>query len=1102
MNYLPSKLYNKGEIVIHNGVAYEATKPSMGQHPTNTKFWAVYTDSVGFFNARKGDKEIKADLYSASKPYKTGDAVSYKGVVYRAEKPSSGKNPLDNPKNWSILWEENKALPILPQEEDKPLIILKEQDPIKSKDVAMVVVHQHGFDGRDGVQGPQGLRGIQGEKGDKGDTGECGERGPQGEQGNVGPKGDKGDTGPQGPAGPAGPSGGSGRSILGGSSNKFRLKSSGEGVSLISGVALPAAAKLKDLEAGSNVTFTVTDGKIRINATGGGGGGGGHVIQEQGTPLTQRTNLNFVGAEITATDDAGNDATVVTVDLSAYTPTSGFATVAFSGDYTDLINTPSIPSQYTDEMAQDATAALIQNGTGITWSYNDGLNTLTPTVTVSQYTDEMAQDAVGGMVDASLVYVDGTPLLSRAALTGDVTASQGSNALTLATVNSNVGAFGSATQVATFTTNAKGLITAAGNTSIAIPSSQVTDFTEAAQDAIGNILVDSAEIDFTYSDATPSITASIVAGSIDETKLDTSVNASLDLADSAAQLTFKTIAVSGQSDVVADSATDTLTLVAGSNITLTTNAGSDSITIAASGGGEAITKSINQTAHGFVFGDCLYHNGTIYAKARADAEATADFIGRVSTVTDVDNFIMTMSGYMSGDSGLTAGANYYLSAVTAGAITATKPGGAFVNKPVFIASATTAGYVQNQLGTIQGTTTNYGLILTNKTSNYTAVSGDLVNCDLSSNSITVSLPAVVANARIGVLLGTASSSRTVTITPNGTDEINHQTSVVLYIAGDYIELFGTADGQWLVVADGVQPHMARLRRSLSNQTIATSTSTRVQFDTEDYDVGGIAATGASAGMTIRRGGKYRITARTRFSSFDAGEGGEVIIVVNGAEIHHQNLYMPATSTVVVPNITATLDLSAGDVVSANVWHNSGVNADLEVFNTRVQTYLEVAENRGGGQASGGAIPLSEVYVADPGAGAAGQGTTNTKIRRYVTQLVNTGTAITYTDSSTAGALFKINEAGLYFIQRKDSTTSVPNASGVSVNSNQLTTEVFSITAAHRLPLAATCTDSGVIGSDSVVVRLAANDEVRPHDSTNVMTGTNNNRYFRIIKIGN
>ncbi len=48
---------------------------------------------------------------------------------------------------------------------------------------------------------------------------------------------------------------------------------------------------------------------------------------------------------------------------------------------------------------------------------------------------------------------------------------------------------------------------------------------------------------------------------------------------------FKTISVSGQSDVVADSATDTLTLVAGSNMTLTTNASGDSITFASSGSG-------------------------------------------------------------------------------------------------------------------------------------------------------------------------------------------------------------------------------------------------------------------------------------------------------------------------------------------------------------------------------------------------------------------------------------------------------------------------------------------------------------------------------------
>ena len=46
---------------------------------------------------------------------------------------------------------------------------------------------------------------------------------------------------------------------------------------------------------------------------------------------------------------------------------------------------------------------------------------------------------------------------------------------------------------------------------------------------------------------------------------------------------FATISVAGQSSVVADSATDTLTLVAGSNITITTDAATDTITIAGSG---------------------------------------------------------------------------------------------------------------------------------------------------------------------------------------------------------------------------------------------------------------------------------------------------------------------------------------------------------------------------------------------------------------------------------------------------------------------------------------------------------------------------------------
>lgn len=79
--------------------------------------------------------------------------------------------------------------------------------------------------------------------------------------------------------------------------------------------------RLRDLAdylvAGSNISINTdyATKKITISST-----GGGHVIQDEGTPLTQRPNLNFVGAGVTATDDAGNDATVITIPTTA-TPT-------------------------------------------------------------------------------------------------------------------------------------------------------------------------------------------------------------------------------------------------------------------------------------------------------------------------------------------------------------------------------------------------------------------------------------------------------------------------------------------------------------------------------------------------------------------------------------------------------------------------------------------------------------------------------------------------------------------------------------------------------------------------------------------------------------
>jgi hypothetical protein len=116
---------------------------------------------------------------------------------------------------------------------------------------------------------------------------------------------------------------------------------------------------------------------------------------------------------------------------------------------------------------------------------------------VTQYTDELAQDAVGLMVNASLNYVDATPLLQRAALTGHITAPLGSNATSL----------GSFTMAELSVAVSDGDVSFTTHTHVA---ANVTDFNEAAQDAVG-VMVDASLV---YADATPLLSRGALTGHV------------------------------------------------------------------------------------------------------------------------------------------------------------------------------------------------------------------------------------------------------------------------------------------------------------------------------------------------------------------------------------------------------------------------------------------------------------------------------------------------------------------------------------------------------------------------------------------------------------
>jgi len=70
----------------------------------------------------------------------------------------------------------------------------------------------------------------------------------------------------------------------------------------------------------------------------GGGGGGYATIQEEGTGLTQRTIMNFIGAGITASDDAANTRTNITLDATLNS-LSALGTAADKIAYTTGVDT-------------------------------------------------------------------------------------------------------------------------------------------------------------------------------------------------------------------------------------------------------------------------------------------------------------------------------------------------------------------------------------------------------------------------------------------------------------------------------------------------------------------------------------------------------------------------------------------------------------------------------------------------------------------------------------------------------------------------------------------------------------------------------------------
>lgn len=365
-------------------------------------------------------------------------------------------------------------------------------------------------------------------------------------------------------------------------------------------------------------------------------------------------NITIDGNSITSTDSNGN---------ISLTPNGSGKTIV-TNLYTD--GTTSL-----SEFIYDTVGGAITAGTGVTVVNSDGSDTSTISITNTAVTagsygsatsiptftvNAQGQLTAAGSASITTTLTVGADLGSddTVSLADDTLVFSGNTGITT-TVSDNqidfdlddtavaAGTYGTAIATTTFTVDAQGRLTAAAANTIAIPSSQITDFEESVEDVVGGMLTGTQNgITVTYTDG------GVGAGVLNFNVADPTITIAGDVAGSATMTNLGnvTITVAQQADSV-DLGTHTTgnyvaSLVAGTGVTLTNNTGETATpTIAI---GQAVETSSNVTfVDGQFTGDVIIDgdltvSGTqvILNATNLSIEDNLIYLNSGSTVTNPD----------------------------------------------------------------------------------------------------------------------------------------------------------------------------------------------------------------------------------------------------------------------------------------------------------------------------------------------------------------------------------------------------------------------------------------------------------------------------------
>lgn len=343
------------------------------------------------------------------------------------------------------------------------------------------------------------------------------------------------------------------------------------------------------------------------------------------------------------------------------------------------------------------------------------------------------------------------------------------------------------------------------------------------------------------------------------------------------------------------------------------------------GSGTELVRAVTQASHGFSVGDVLRLNGTTYVEAQADSDANAEVAGIVSTVTDVNTFNLSYGGRITTLSGLTAGTVYFLSDATAGLLTATEPSASgSVSKPILIADTTTSGYFFNFRGAEIGVSKSIH-------------TESFVDGDLSSGVLTVTHNLGTQYTAVYVY-----DNNDEMIVP---DDVTATSSSVTTID---LSSYGTLTGTWHATIIGVTTSVSvpdaltSSARAYINatQSIPNITLTKIQFNTENFDIDSEYDNATNYRFTATNAGRYQINASYNWNASLGNEQEYSIrIYVNGstyavAERRTSGSFPQGVS------ISDIANLSANDYVEVYAYQNSGSARDLKAGSA--ETFFSIA----------------------------------------------------------------------------------------------------------------------------------------------------------------